>query len=450
MANRHYKQEWSAYTPNTNENGAQALHSLCILIDPVGLSNVKRPKAISVVWQLPCSTVAAHHLISTRLPIRLRARASGQDQLPCFEIEKRHDPMIALEAAQSFTKRELCVPLARWISDFLSRRGLQKPDGRPLFAYKTSSEEFRALRQLLQNLPGGQQVSPSYPQAWLLFAAEWWKREYSGGAWRWGPLCEAAGQRGLSHEKTRKLVIEGRRQWCLQTAIKNEGKRFIGLVAVNGGLLMRLVESAQGGLSGLLRMVTLQAVDYDLHDEQLRQAIEAQAALLPACYQQAPVYELLDNLIKAVLHIRRTYALKGTQDPIAKLQEECPQWEELFPIALDSQAAASLIKGLVRVTVSITPQSRRPLSRFSVACASAPTAPCPSTSCPLPCRHKPSEIKLPSHWGWLLIDCRRTSNCCCASASESTWSAKHCSGMTSISLSPDRCPPFKLCTKLRS
>lgn len=164
----------------------------------------------------------------------------------------------------------------------------------------------------------------------------------------------------MSHEKTRKLVIEGRRQWCLQTAIKNEGKRFIGLVAVNGGLPMRLVESAQGGLSGLLRMVTLQAVDYDLHDEQLRQAIEAQAALLPACYQQAPVYELLDNLIKAVLHIRRTYALKGTQDPIAKLQEECPQWEELFPIALDSQAAASLIKGLVRVTVSITPQSRRP------------------------------------------------------------------------------------------
>ncbi|MBF3173874.1 hypothetical protein HKW72_38845, partial [Pseudomonas aeruginosa] len=82
-----------------------------------------------------------------------------------------------------------------------------------------------------------------------------------------------------------------------------EGKRFIGLVAVNGGLPMRLVESAQGGLSGLLRMVTLQAVDYDLHDEQLRQAIEAQAALLPACYQQAPVSELLVNLLKAVLHI---------------------------------------------------------------------------------------------------------------------------------------------------
>lgn len=203
-------------------------------------------------------------------------------------------------------------------------------------------------------------MSPRYPQAWLLFAAEWWKREYPGGAWRWGPLCESAGQREFSHEKTRKLVIEGHQQWRLQTAIKNEGKRFIGLVAVNGGLPMRLVESAQGGLSGLLRMVTEQVLRYNLQDDQMHQAIEAQAALLPACYQQAPVYELLDNLIKAVLHIRKTYALQGAQDPIAKLQEECPGWEELFPITLDSQAAASLIKGLVRGIVSITPQSRRP------------------------------------------------------------------------------------------
>lgn len=252
------------------------------------------------------------------------------------------------------------MSLNQWISLFLSRRGLQEPDGRPLFAYKTSLEEFEALRQLLQNIPTGQHISSRSPQAWLLFAAEWWKREYPGGAWRWGPLCEASGLRGIPYNQIRQLVIDGHRQWRLQTTIKNEGKRFIGLVAVNGGLPMRLVESAQGGLSGLLRMVTEQALRYELQDEQLRQAIEAQAELLPACYQQAPVYELLDNLVKAVLHIRKTYALQGAQDPIARLQEECPHWEDLFPIALDSQAAASLIKGLVRDTVSITPQSRRP------------------------------------------------------------------------------------------
>ncbi|MFQ2260050.1 STY4851/ECs_5259 family protein [Aeromonas dhakensis] len=247
----------------------------------------------------------------------------------------------------------------QWILEFLAKRGLKHPDERPLFAYKTSTDEFESLRRLLQNYADTVHLSKYYPAAWLLFAAEWWKRDYAGGAWRWGPLCEAAGLKSLSHDKIRNLVINGHQQWCLQTPIKTEGKRFIGLVAMSGGLPMRLVEAAQGGLARLLRMVTEQALHYNLQDDQLRQAVEAQAALLPACYQQSPVYELLDNLIKAVLYIRATYALHDASDPIATLQTECPNWEDIFPITLDSQAAASLIKGLVRSVVSITPQSKQ-------------------------------------------------------------------------------------------
>ncbi|HHO0768843.1 STY4851/ECs_5259 family protein [Aeromonas caviae] len=251
------------------------------------------------------------------------------------------------------------MQINQWISEFLARRGLKHPDERPLFAYKTSTDEFESLKRLLQNYADKFHLSRHYPAAWLLFAAEWWKRDYAGGAWRWGPLCEAAGLKSLSHDKIRNLVIDGHQQWCLQTSIKTEGKRFIGLVAMSGGLPMRLVESAQGGLARLLRMVTEQALHYNLHDEQLRQAVEAQAALLPVCYQQSPVYELLDNLIKAVLHIRATYELHDVSDPIGKLQKECPDWEDIFPITLDSQAAASLIKGLVRSVVSIPPLSRQ-------------------------------------------------------------------------------------------
>lgn len=247
----------------------------------------------------------------------------------------------------------------QWILEFLAKRGLKHPDERPLFAYKTSTEEFESLRHLLQNYADKVHLSKYYPAAWLLFAAEWWKRDYAGGAWRWGPLCEAAGLKSLSHDKIRNLVINGHQQWCLQTSIKTEGKRFIGLVAMSGGLPMRLVESAQGSLSRLLRMVTEQALTYRLQDEQLRQAIVAQASLLPASYQQAPVYELLDNLIKAVLHIRATYELHDVPDPIAKLQAIKPDWEDLFPITLDSQAAATLIKGLVRSIAHIKPQSRQ-------------------------------------------------------------------------------------------
>lgn len=249
------------------------------------------------------------------------------------------------------------MSLNQWISDFLAKRGLQEPDGRPLFAYKASTDEYEALRQLLRSLNKSKLTNKFLPQAWLLFAAEWWKREYQGGAWRWAPLCEAAGQFQLSHTQTTQLVTTGHKQWCLQTNIKSEGKRFIGQVAINGGLPMRLVESAQGGLLGLLRMVTTEALRHQLASDQIRQSIEAQAKLLPSSYQQESIYELLDGLIQEVLYIQKTYELKDAVDPIAKLQEVCPNWDDRFPIAMDNQAAANLVKLLLRYTVGIPAQS---------------------------------------------------------------------------------------------
>ena len=91
---------------------------------------------------------------------------------------------------------ELDVQLNQWISRFLSEKGLDAPDGRPLFAYKTTEAQYNELKQCLRAVPSFAIGSADYCQVWLLFAAEWWKREYAGGAWRWAPLCLAAGQPG--------------------------------------------------------------------------------------------------------------------------------------------------------------------------------------------------------------------------------------------------------------
>ena len=151
------------------------------------------------------------------------------------------------------------MQLNQWISRFLSEKGLDAPDGRPLFAYKTTEAQYNELKQCLRAIPSFAVGSAEYCQVWLLFAAEWWKREYAGGAWRWAPLCLAAGQPGMTHEQTSRHVMAGHRQWQLTTEIRGEGKRYIGHVAINGGLPMRLLETAQGGLSRLLRMVLEQS-----------------------------------------------------------------------------------------------------------------------------------------------------------------------------------------------
>jgi hypothetical protein len=254
---------------------------------------------------------------------------------------------------------ELDVQLNQWISRFLSEKGLDAPDGRPLFAYKTTEAQYNELKQCLRAVPGFAIGSADYCQVWLLFAAEWWKREYAGGAWRWSPLCLAAGQPGMSHEQTSHHVLMGHSQWQLTTEIKGEGKRFIGHVAINGGLPMRLLESAQGSLSRLLRMVLEQTLRCSLHQDDVLDAIKTQAALLPVSYRQDLIYQLLRDLVWGVLQLRAQYGLQHETDPLLKLQQQCPDWEMRFPLALDSAVATTLIKGLVASVASISAQNSR-------------------------------------------------------------------------------------------
>ena len=84
--------------------------------------------------------------------------------------------------------------LVNWRKSFLARRGLELPNGDMLFAYRTSMEEYQSLKVVLGNKLG-QVDSSSRSLIWsvecalfVLYAAEWWRREYTGGAWRWGQV----------------------------------------------------------------------------------------------------------------------------------------------------------------------------------------------------------------------------------------------------------------------
>lgn len=162
----------------------------------------------------------------------------------------------------------LTLPLASWLASFLECRGLHHPDGRPLFAYKATADEYQQLVELLTKTPRSETQSTRYFQAWLLFAAEWWKREYAGGAWRWAPVFDALHRPIPEYAQVQRAVMEGRRAWHLTGALA-DGKKYIGQVAVNGGLPMRLLEGAQGGLSRILRMVLEDAVIFSLNRAQI-------------------------------------------------------------------------------------------------------------------------------------------------------------------------------------
>ena len=90
-----------------------------------------------------------------------------------------------------------CERLAsEWLSGFLKKRGINYPDGRPLYAYLVDEAEYADLIGLVGQFSEVRLASldacPAFKAAWLLYAAEWWRRCYSGGQWGWSGLFEAA------------------------------------------------------------------------------------------------------------------------------------------------------------------------------------------------------------------------------------------------------------------
>ncbi len=77
-----------------------------------------------------------------------------------------------------------------WITKTLSRHNIPDPDQRPLHQYRIDDAEFESLKSAikLSILFGLGTVSKQIPRwnaAFVIYAAEWWRREYDGSAWSW-------------------------------------------------------------------------------------------------------------------------------------------------------------------------------------------------------------------------------------------------------------------------
>ena len=92
-------------------------------------------------------------------------------------------------------------------------RDLEKPDNRPLYAYAMETSEFENLAALL---PGcHKHTRSSHPfvlgSEWLfvIYAAEWWRRKYEGGAWKWEDVFRSIDWPDLTSQQRQELTRKG-------------------------------------------------------------------------------------------------------------------------------------------------------------------------------------------------------------------------------------------------
>ena len=239
-----------------------------------------------------------------------------------------------------------------WLENILDSRGLPRPDGRMLYQYRLTQDEFQLLHAELHRYAGfgldDVYHSNDFPQLFVMYAAEWWRRKYQGGAWRWISIIEDFGCNPdyFSANNRSDAVIRGLAYWGHRPS--GEGKIYFGAMVAQGGLPLAFIGQGGGKLALIMAYTLRLAAQYEWDESSVIQSVKEQAEILPDSIRRQEIYDLIAKMVLAVLELRQEFDLAGAIDPLARLAERDPKWQERFPLPLEDAAAQKLLSGLVR------------------------------------------------------------------------------------------------------
>lgn len=233
-------------------------------------------------------------------------------------------------------------PYATWLDAFLESRGLQLPDGRPLYSYRCTAREFGSLAGTLE----AYRHRGTAIRAFVLYAAEWWQRHYNGGPWAWQPLLESVGWHGVHYPDLYLPVREALHWWHVDLVRLPTQIRYLGTFACQGGLPLALVGDADSKVTQYLRAVLRDTAAYrQFVDDAIVLARDQQHLLRPPTLRRDYVFRLAADLIEAVLYLQND--AQG-EDLLKALDEVRPQWRDTMPLDLSDARARELLTGLLR------------------------------------------------------------------------------------------------------
>ncbi len=246
-------------------------------------------------------------------------------------------------------------PIQQWKSSFLKQRGFDESTGRPLYTYRVTSEEFSDLETTMREslrlwltvgtLGNIVRRFACFPPLFVLYAAEWWRRNYDGTGFAWEPIVRALGASAetWSQAERSECVEKGLQGWRLRLS-NSHGLRYLGSIAFQGGLPMRLLGSAQGSIGGILKRALKLAGGGRTDAAEILEWIKSLAHFLPNSYRQNEVFVLLTEVVLTVLRLKQQANLTGGADVLARLDQAVKGWRDEFPLPIDDHQAIELFK----------------------------------------------------------------------------------------------------------
>ncbi len=243
-----------------------------------------------------------------------------------------------------------------FIEKFLGVRALDQPSGKPLYRYHAEFRELDELQPILSDALGGRRIAPKTAMAFCLWAAEWWRRNHSGGRWKWEPLLLALDRPEFApgngrYLELQRMITRGLKAWDRDILKVGESRGFLVTLACEGGLPLLLVLKEHTHLRAFFKVVLEEFRLFGGTGVSPGELAERARDRLPKSLQQEVVFQLSGDLIRKIWEFQRE--LGETLTPVKDLDATHPGWRDELPVRVTDQVIRTLLNNLLLDAVEV-------------------------------------------------------------------------------------------------
>ncbi|MEZ8946214.1 STY4851/ECs_5259 family protein [Vibrio sp. 10N.247.311.12] len=252
--------------------------------------------------------------------------------------------------------------VGKWLSEFVRQRGSNAVfacDG--LYQFHMTEQEYAELQSLLRsstNFTVKNSFSTEWCGAFVLFGAEWFRREYTRD-WSWQPIFERLGFEGggfeltpaqVSDVVTRGVTVYWKKPLARFGANHND---YVGSVFRQGGLPSNLLS---------LDIYSTQSNHYQdaffaiferfqeaksFGQRAIKSLIRTRITSFPENLQSDTTVTLIANMADKLDALVYQFELDSQTNPAQYLDEQFPRWRESFPLPLEDETGSAFLSQLL-------------------------------------------------------------------------------------------------------
>jgi len=248
------------------------------------------------------------------------------------------------------------------LQNILRSQCLEQFDGRPLYSYRLSDNQYLELKQVLLTSRLNKDSLQNWDTCFVLFASEWWKRNYIND-FSFAGICNELNLK--IDQQTRSSIIEsGIKRLRRRIYQYNDGARnFLGTIALEAGIPTKTLEQ-NGWLSKLMKKLYAEYVAISASSASFSDSFKLNAETLniPQTFRQDVFSDLLERTIKELIRLKRKYSLEERSNPIEYLDATDLNWRNTFPIQVETKEGSNFLNNLLREIASIHEPTKYPIS----------------------------------------------------------------------------------------